>query len=202
MATKLYGISGSRAIRSIWAAEEVGLDYEHVPTHFATDTKSEQYLAVNPNGRIPTLVDGDLVLFESMAINLYLAKKYGGDLYPESVAGEAQAWQWSVWGISEIEPLQMQIVVQKFFTPKDKRDAGVVARAETGLARPFDVLDRHLAKSGYLLGEEFRIADLNVAGVMLLLEMIGMDLSSWANVSAWLARCYGRESLERARARA
>jgi glutathione S-transferase len=202
MATKLYGISGSRAIRSIWAAEEVGLAYEHVPTHFATDTKNEEYLAVNPNGRIPTLVDGDLVLFESMAINLYLAKKYGGDLYPQSVAGEAQAWQWSVWGISEIEPLQMQIVVQKFFTPKDKRDAGVVARAEKGLARPLDVLDRHLAKSGYLLGEEFRIADLNVAGVMLLLEMIAMDLSNWANVSAWLARCYERESLERARARA
>jgi glutathione S-transferase len=201
MAAKLYGISGSRAIRSIWAAEEVGLEYEHVPTHFASDAKSDEYLAVNPNGRIPALVDGDLVLFESMAINLYLAKKYGGDLYPQSVADEARAWQWSVWGISEIEPLQMQIVVQKFFTPKEKRDAGIVARAEKGLKRPLDVLDAHLAKSEYLLGRDFRIADLNVAAVMLLLDMVGMDMSSWANLKEWLARCYGRDSLARARAR-
>jgi glutathione S-transferase len=201
MATKLYGISSSRAIRSIWAAEEVGLDYEHVPTHFAKDAKSDEYLAVNPNGRIPTLVDGDLVLFESMAINLYLARKYGGALYPQTPADEARAWQWSVWGISEIEPLQMQIVVQKFFTPEDKRDAGVVSRAERGLKRPLDVLDGHLAKSEHLLGGDFGIADLNVSAVMLLLEMVEMDMSSWANVSLWLERCYGRGSLARARAR-
>ena len=73
----LYGISASRAIRSIWAAEEIGLEYTHVPTHFGRDAKHPDYLAINPNGRIPTLVDGDLVLFESMAINTYLARKYG-----------------------------------------------------------------------------------------------------------------------------
>jgi glutathione S-transferase len=198
---KLYGISGSRAIRSIWAAEEVGLDYEHVPTHFAKDAKSEAYLAVNPNGRIPALVDGDLVLFESMAINLYLAKKYGGDLYPKTAADEARAWQWSVWGISEIEPLQMQIVIQKMFTPAEKRDAAVTARAEKGLRRPLGVLDSHLGTSDFLLGDAFTIADLNVAAVMLLLEMVEMDLTAWGNVSRWINSCYSRESLARARAR-
>ena len=58
---KLYGISGSRALRSIWAMEEVGIEYEHVPTNFSEDSKSQDYLAVNPNGRIPALIDGELL---------------------------------------------------------------------------------------------------------------------------------------------
>ena len=83
---KLYGTSKSRALRSIWAIEETGIEYEHIPTSFAGDSKKPEYLAINPNGRVPSLVDGDLVLFESMAINLYLAKKYGGALYPTNPA--------------------------------------------------------------------------------------------------------------------
>ena len=113
MATTLYGMSGSRALRSIWAMEEVGIEYEHVPTSFRGASKSEEYLAINPNGRVPTLVDGDLVLFESMAINLYLARTYGGDLYPRGSDDQARTEQWGVWGISEIEHLQMQLVVQR-----------------------------------------------------------------------------------------
>jgi len=201
MAITLHGISGSRAIRSIWAAEETGIDYTQVATNFAADSKAPEYLKVNPNGRIPALVDGDTVLFESMAINLYLAKNYGGDLYPQTPQAEAQAWQWSVWGISEIEPLQMQIVVQKLFTPEEKRNPKVTAGAEKGLARPLAVLNDALASDDYLLGANFSIADLNVAGVMLLLEMVGFDLSGWPNVHAWLQRCYSRDSLTRARAR-
>ena len=113
----LYGTSNSRALRAIWGIEETGIAFTHVPTTYGPDSKSPEYLAVNPNGRIPALVDGDLTLFESMAINLYLTKHHGDALYPANPQDEARAWQWSVWGISEIEPLQMQIVVQKFFTP-------------------------------------------------------------------------------------
>ena len=196
---KLYGISASRAFRSIWAAEEVGLDYEHVPTSFRGDAQSEAYRAVNPNARIPALEDGDLKLFESMAINLYLAKKYAPALVPQGLAGEAQAWQWSVWAISEIEPLQMQIVVQKFFTPEDKQDPEVIARAEKALARPLDVLNGILAGCDYLVDNTFSIADLNVAGVMDLLNMVGFDLSGWPNVLRWRDACYARESYQRAK---
>ena len=118
---KLFGIPGSRALRSIWMMEEIGIDYEHVHINFSGESKSPDYLAINPNGRIPALIDDDLVLFESMAINLHLAKKYGGNLYPDNVNDQARATQWSVWGISEIEPLQMQIVIQKLFTPEEMR---------------------------------------------------------------------------------
>jgi glutathione S-transferase len=199
---KLYGISGSRALRSIWAIEEVGVEYEHVPTHFMNDSKEPRYLAINPNGRVPTLQDGDLNLFESMAINLYLAKNYGSGLYLDEPASEAQTWQWSVWAISEIEPLQMTIVVQKLFMPEEKRDPKTIARAEKGLARPLAVLDAHLSDRKWLVGDSFSIADLNVAGVMLLLQMIDFDLSEWKNVSRWAETCYARESLGRARAKA
>ena len=122
---KLYGVPGSRALRSIWAAEETGVDYEFVSTHFIEDSKKPDYLALNPNGRIPTLVDGDLVLFESMAINLYLAKAHGGDLYPSDDADEARAIQWSFWGMTELEPVLMQMVLHKVMLPEDQRWAVV-----------------------------------------------------------------------------
>ncbi len=195
----LYGIAGSRALRSIWAIEETGIDYEHVPVHFAGDTQRPDYLAINPNGRIPALVDGDLKLFESMAINLYLAKTYGGELYPSDPAGEAHTWQWSVWGISEIEPLQMQIVVQKLFTPGDKRDQSVIDRAGRALERPLGVLDAHLANRDWLVGERFTIADLNVAAVMLLLDMVEVDYSHHRNARRWAEACQARPALARAR---
>ena len=199
---KLYGISGSRALRSIWAIEEVGVEYEQVPTNFSVDSKSPEYLAVNPNGRIPAMVDGELVLCESMAINLYLAKKYGGGLYPSNEADEARANQWSVWGISEIEPLQMQIVIQKLFMPEDKRDLDVIASAEKGLERPLKVLDAALADKEYLLGDEFSIADLNVAAVMLLLGMVEYDYTTFSNVKRWADTCYARPSLAAAQSKA
>jgi len=197
----LYGSSISRALRSIWAMEETGLEYEHVPTDYMAQSKTPEYLAVNPNGRIPTLVDGDLTLFESMAINLYLARTYGGDLYPSDAADQARALQWSVWGISEIEPLQMRIVVQKFFVPEEKRNPKTIEGAIKGLQQPLGVLDRHLAERPYLLGDDFTIADLNLAAVMALLRQTKTDFSEHANVTRWIDACYARPAYARARAR-
>ena len=197
----LYGTAKSRALRSVWAMEETGIDYEHVPTHYFNDSKTDEYLAVNPNGRIPALVDGDLKLFESMAINLYLTKRYGGALYPADAAGEAQAWQWSVWGISEIEPLQMQIVIQRMFVPEDQRDSAVIDGAMEGLQRPLKVLDAHLADRANLLGDAFTVADINLAGVMNLMNMVQIDVSGHANVKRWMDACYARPAMARALAR-
>jgi glutathione S-transferase len=198
---KLFGISGSRALRAIWGIEEAGVDYEHVPVSFGADSKAAGYLSVNPNGRIPALIDGDLQLFESMAINLYLAKRYGGSLYPDNANDEARAWQWSVWAISEIEPLQMQIVVQKLFTPEDKRNPKVVEGAGKGLQRPLKVLDAALAGRDWLLGNRFSVADLNVAAVMHLMKMINFTYAEHANVQRWANACYARPALARALAK-
>ena len=200
MGVKIYGVPGSRADRSLWAIEETGIDYEHVKTNFGEESKADEYLEINPNGRIPALIDGDLKLFESMAINLYLTKHYARDLYPTNPNDEAKANQWSVWAISEIEPLQMQIVIQKFFVPKDKQEQAVIDQASKGLVRPLKVLDHALRDSDYLLGEKFSVADLNVAGVMLLLKAVKFDFDPFQNVSAWIDKCHARPALERARA--
>lgn len=198
---KLHGVPGSRALRSIWAAEEIGVDYELVPTSFLEDSKTPEYLALNPNGRIPALVDDDLVLFESMAINLYLAKKYGGDLYPRNEADEARTNQWSFWGMTELEPLLMQMVLNKVMLPEDERSPAVVAKAEKDIDRPLAVLDAHLAKRDYMLGDDFTIADLNVAGALSLAVFASFDLSKWSNVARWLGVCTSRPALARAQAK-
>ena len=200
MGVKIYGIPGSRADRSLWAIEETGIEYEHIKTNFGEESKANEYLEINPNGRIPALVDGDLKLFESMAINLYLAKHYASDLYPTDPGDEAKANQWSVWAISEIEPLQMQIVIQKFFVPKDKQDQGVIDQASKSLIRPLKVLDEALRENDYLLGQSFSVADLNVAGVLLLLKAVKFNFDAFQNASVWLDKCHARPALERARA--
>ena len=181
--------------------EEVGIPFEHVPTGYGTESKAPEFLEVNPNGRIPAMIDGELRLFESMAINLYLTKRYGGALYPVKADDEARAWQWSVWAISEIEPLQMQVVIQRVFTPHEKRDAKVEERALRGLKRPLNVLDAALAGRDYLLGGEFSVADLNVAGVMHLMQVVGIELVEYPNVLRWRTACGARPALARALAR-
>ncbi len=106
-----------------------------------------------------------------------------------------------MWGISEIEPLQMQIVVQKFFTPDEKRNPKVVEGASKGLQRPLKVLDAALAGRDWLVGKTFSVADLNLAGVMHLMNMIKFDYSAHTNVRRWADACYARPALARALAK-
>jgi glutathione S-transferase len=198
---KLYGIPASRAVRSIWAAEEVGVDYDLVPTSYLEPSKTPEYLAINPNGRIPALMDGDLVLFESMAINLYLAKTYGGKLYPSDPHDEARAIQWTIWGIAELESPLISMVLHTVLLPEDQRDSAVVANAEAAVQRPLAVLDDQVSDREYLLGGDFTIADLNVAGVLVTALFAKYDLSNFEHVARWMSRCTGRPSFARTQAK-
>jgi glutathione S-transferase len=198
---KLYGTPVSRALRSIWAAEEVGVDYEFISTSYLEESKTSEYLAINPNGRIPALVDGDLVLFESMAINLYLAKTYGGKLYPSDPHDEARAIQWTIWGMTELEPHLIPMVLHKVLFPEDQRDPAVVSKAETDVERPLAVLDAQLSDREYLLGGDFTIADLNVAGALSTAAFVKYDISKFENAARWMSRCTGRPSFARAQAK-
>ena len=205
MALTLYGIAFSRAFRSLWAANELGIDYTHVPTHFMKESKQPDYLAVNPNGRVPAMVDGDLVLFESMAINLYLARAYGAPLRVEDPADEARAVQWSFWGITELESTLLRAMFTALGLFGEEADpAKAHETLNKGCGRALGVLDRHLEGRGWLVGESFSVADLNVAGVLNLALSGRLDLSQWGNVKEWLDRCYGRpgakKTLEMARA--
>ena len=196
---KLYGIRQSRALRSLWALEELGVPYEHVAINFATDAKSPEFLKINPNGRIPALVDGDLALFESMAINLYLAKKYDkAGLYPRSPDDEARAIQWSIWGMTEIEPSLLQVLMNRVFLPPNQRDESAAKAAEEKLGPALRVLDGALAGKKHLLGAGFTIADLNVASVLSWALFAKVDLAKTPNVQRWLTECAGRPAFVKA----
>lgn len=196
---KLYGVRQSRAMRCLWALEELGVAYENVPTNFATDAKAPEFLKINPNGKVPALVDGDLKLFESMAINLYLAKKYDTKgLYPQSLAEEALAVQWSVWAMTEIEPGLLQVLMNRVFLPGPQRDEAAAKVGEEKLAQPLRVLDGALADRRHLLGEAFTIADLNVASVLSWALFAKVDLTPTPNAERWLKECCARPSFTRA----
>jgi len=109
MALTIYGSPRSRTMRVLWMAAELGLDYQHVPLAWDDAAlKQPDFLKINPAGTIPTIVDDGFALWESLAINLYLAKTYGrvgaAPLYPGTVQGEAEAWRWSLWAQGHLEP--------------------------------------------------------------------------------------------------
>lgn len=188
---KIYGSPQSRAARALWCARECGVDHEHVVLDMKS-VKDPEFLKVNPNGKMPAMIDGDLVLFESMAINLYLAKKYGGALWPSTIEGEALAYQWSFWGMTEIERHLLTIVVDAFMTPPDKKNPKAVDDAKAALQKPLAVLDDTLDGKPYLLGDSFTIADLNLASVMGWAKLVKLDMTGHADVANWLDRCLAR----------
>jgi len=191
----IYGQMMSRAPRCLWALEEMGVPYEHIPVNqLAGETQTPEYLAINPNGKVPALVDGDLKLFESMAINLYLARKYGQEtgLWPSGEHDQARALQWSFWGITEIEPPLVTVLIQTMFTPEDQRKPDRAADARAQLPRPLRVLDAHLNGRACLLGEPFTIADLNVAAILSLGQLLELDLDPYPQIGRWLHACLSR----------
>jgi glutathione S-transferase len=195
---KLYGVPRSRTMRPLWVLEELGVPYENVKVHFATgDTRKPDYLRLNPNGHIPTLQDGDLVLWESLAINLYLARKYDKGLWPRTPEDEGRTYQWSMWAMTELEGPVITALVHRAFLPENQRDPKKIAEAAEQFKKPLAVLDGALAGRSHLLGDGFTIADLNVAAVMCWAPLAGLDLSSASNVRPWLARCTERPAFTR-----
>lgn len=201
MTIKIYGVARSRAFRTLWMAGELGLPYEHIKIDFADGaTRRPDYLAINPNGHVPTIDDGGFRLWESMAINLYLAKKYGAasGLYPQSLHDEARAWQWSFWGMTEVERPALSALLNRI-GPEDRRDAAAADAAERALAAPLKVLDAALAGTPYLLGEGFTVADLNVASILAWARQARVSLAAAPKAEAWLKACHDRPAAQAAR---
>src|SRR5712672_269950 len=198
---KIYGVARSRAFRVLWMAKELGLDYEHVKVDFASgQTREPGFLALNPNGQVPVIDDDGFVLWESMAINLYLAKKYGaGTLYPTRLEHEARAWQWSCWGMTEIERPVLTALFNRAILPEDKRDAAAADAAEKELAQPLGVLDGALGRGTNLLGDNFTVADLNVASILSWARPAQIDMAPFPKVAEWLKSCAERPAARAAR---
>ena len=195
---RIYGSAKSRGIRVLWMAGELGLTFDHkdwLPR--APETRTPEYLALNPNGRVPTIDDDGFILSESMAINLYLAKKHKSPLYPADPKNEARAIQWSLW---ETDRLDRQIVNYCRHTrdlPDAERKPAIAAEAWKEIEPAFGVLEAALSKSQWLAGPAFSVGDLNVASA--LYRALSLDLSKWPHLEAWLKRCWERPAAKKAR---
>jgi glutathione S-transferase len=195
---RIYGAPKSRGLRTLWMAGELGLDYDHksyLPR--SPETKTPEYRALNPNGRVPTIDDDGFVLSESMAINFYLAKKHG-KLYPSDPKNEALALQWSLWETDRLDRQLVNYVRHSSELAEAERKKDVAEASWKEVSESLDVLETALAKSQWLAGPEFSVGDLNVASA--LYRALFLDLAKWPHVDAWLKKSWDRPAAKRARA--
>ena len=194
---KLYGNLRSRATRCIWMLEEMGEPYELIETSVRSDDlQNPAYLRLNPNARIPTLVDGDTVLWESMAINLYLAQK-PGPMHAASAAVTGLAAQWSFWAMLETEALLLDLLSHRVLLVEHVRDPSHVERNTLLLQKPLGILNQTLSGTEYLAGDSFTVADLNVASILAWGKLSRLDFSPHPSVARWLERALERPAYKR-----
>ncbi len=192
---KIHGPNQSRALRTVWMANELGLDYEQDTMDFRSGvTRKPEYLSINRAGHVPAIEDGDFALGESCAINIYLAKKHG-KLMPKDLQGEARVLEWSFWVMTDVEKPILNYLFHAAMLPEDQRDPKVVEQSKKDLEWPLTVLNNHLADHDYLVGNEFTVADLNVAGVLLWAKLSKFDMSAYPNIPDWLNRCTKRPAM-------
>lgn len=205
----IYGVYRSRATRTLWLAGELGLEFKHVPVIQArrlsdplaadspVNTLTPSYLAINPMGTIPCIDDDGMVLYESMAINLYLARKYGTPLAPADLVEDAQMMQWSFFSATEIETnaLKISSTVAEGLADSEAGQA-VIEVAARMLRRPFKVLEQHLSSSDYLVGNRFSVADINAAEVVRYAQGHPALFDANPSVKAWLERCQSRPAFK------
>lgn len=194
----LYGPARSSAGRCLWMLEEIGQPYENKNVDMrAKEHKGEAFLQINPNGKVPALVDGDVTLFESFAINFYLADKYKPELLGKTHKEKALVHQWSFWASAEMQGPLIEILIQKMFMPDDKRDQKIIDENTKKLPDYFNVLDKTLTKHKYLAGNEFTLADLNAASVATIAAHLGFDTSAYRHVQTWLKAVADRPAYQK-----
>ena len=196
---RLHGSARSRALRTLWMMGELGLTYEHndiLPR--SPGTQTPEFRALNANGRVPVIEDDGFVLSESMAINFYLAKKHRSALYPADPKHEALALQWSLWETDRLDRQIVNYVTHTSALPEAERNPAMAEAAWKEIVPALDVLELALAKSAWLAGPAFSVADLNVAGA--LYRALTLDLAKWPHVQTWLKCCWERPPAMRARA--
>lgn len=191
---KLYGNPYSRANRVRWALEEAGVAYQEETIELGAEgTRSERFLKINPNGHVPVIDDEGLVLFESLPISLYIAKKYSpGDLHVQSVEDEACLLQWSVWAMTELEKHIEIASLHVTWLPPAARSADKAKNEQAEVSRCLSILSQAIEPTGHLVAGRFTVADLIVTEVITNIVHTGMNLSEFPVVN-----CYVQQNLSR-----
>jgi glutathione S-transferase len=206
MTIELHSWPRSSGTRICWALEELGVPY----TYVEVDAKKKEnlapaYLALNPHGKVPALVDDGQRFFESLAILVHLAHKYGIErkLWPSAGSqSRADALCWTVWAMTELGPYMMQYLYHGMDTPvsykPEDRSKATAAYNKAQLDRILDALETRLGGGEYLLGT-FSLADVAAASWLLIGTMFGLPLERHPRTAAWCKRCAERPAFKRAR---
>ncbi|MDX3927265.1 MAG: glutathione S-transferase family protein [Shinella sp.] len=190
---KLYGFGPTRSLRVLWALQELDAEFEFVPVNvMAGETSHPDFLRLNPAGKIPVLIDDDLVLTESAAIVMYLAEKYGAKgLMPVDLTERAQAYRWSLFAVTELEQPLWRIAKHTFLYSEDKRLPEDIALAEEEFAAMAAVLERHMDGREFIVGDNMTIADCIIAYVLDWGDEVGL-IDGCPNLKAYTERMYTR----------
>ena len=162
---KLYGTPPTRALRPLWLINELELECEIVPVNILSDTPLDPgFLALNQAGKVPVLVDGDVVVAESIAIQMYLAEKHAGaGFIPDTLAGRAQMHRWNFFLATDIEQPLWRIALNTAIYPEHRRVAADIPNAENDCRQMLAVLERHMQGREFLVGDRLSVADFNAA---------------------------------------
>lgn len=197
MTLSIYGYAQSRTFRTLWMAEELriakGIEYVHDGRIFSSDEERKFLRSLNPMGKVPVIELDGFVLHESMAINLYLARKHDC-LAPQTLEQEALAWQWSFWVMTSVDSQLLDCLRYTLGILGATKSERRASQIRDQLEKPFDVLNGELEKNPYLLGDEFCVADLNVASVFVWARPANLPMSHLPKLDDWLTRCFGREA--------
>lgn len=201
MTVRIFGAPRTRAYRCFWLAEEIGLDYEAISVTAEEARTHAGLLAVNPMGKLPSMEDDGLCLWESYAINHYIARKYGGSFGPQDLAEDGQLLSWAFWTATAIEPPALIMLMNGFLGEEGECDPDKIPLAMEDLKRPLDSLEKHIDEHGYLVGERFTVAEVNLVAVLGWVAVSGGDLAPYGSTVAWLARCGARPAARKVLAR-
>lgn len=189
----LHGTPPTRALRVIWLLNELGLDYASCPVDLTQgEAKRPPFIELNPAAKVPVLVDGDTVLTESAAIQLYLAEKYPeAGLIPTSLEARAQVYRWMFFLVTEIEQPLWRIARHTFIYPEAQRLPQDAALAERECRAMLDVLEAHMAGRTFLVGDRPSVADFNAAYTLDWANEAGL-LDGTPRLRAYLQAMYAR----------
>lgn len=204
----IYGVYRSRAIRPLWVLAECNAPFTHVPViqayrltdataaSAALNTAMPDYLAINPLGQVPAMRDGALLLTESLAICLHIARKYGGNLGPASDDEASVLEQWALFAATAVEPAAIEIL----YTTRDGQSGtptgeGIIRLAAEKLKRPLARLKAHLAGQDWLMNR-FTVADIMVAECLRYAQSHAPLLQDFPHTARWIAAAQARPAFQ------
>jgi glutathione S-transferase len=196
---KIWGRNTSANVQKVtWAVGELGLEHERFDIGGAFGKNREPaYLAMNPNGLVPTLQDGDFILWESNAVVRYLAREYGaGTLEPTDPKARARAGQWMDWQLSVVAPAIFAAFWGLIRTPEGKRDLAAIAASQAKTIETMKILDSQLGKTAFVTGDRFSMGDIPVGIMAYRFRQLCSERPDMPNLERWYAQLQTRTAFK------